>query len=318
MEQSAEPSVKQQLTFADVAKRWEQSEGPGLGETSRRHYVGALRAYVLPTLGERKLADIQRQTLTDLLNAKAKKYSRSSLKSMRLVMQMTLLWAERNGLIVRAAGWLAGIRLPRECGGRKIVRTQLEPGQTLAIVGHLCEPYATLALFLAMTGKRGEEAVGIQPEDLYSNNILHIRRVVYEGRVEELEGEELLPLDSPEHAELVRRMRALGEGHKWMFHNLRKDTPLNLGNARRRYLRPAAAKAGVRIGGWHDFRHTLQSKLRRGGVDPVVRAGIMGHSRVELGPEVYDKASIDEKRAALTLVAKELQANVQANQRDGD
>jgi integrase len=318
MEQPAEPPAKQQLTLADVAKQWEQSEGPGIGKTSRKHYVNALRAYVLPTLGERPLDSIQRQDVTGLLRDQAPKYSESALKSMRLVCQMVLRYAERNSLIVRPAGWLDGIRVPREHGGRQVVRTQLEPGQTLAIIGHLCEPHATLALFLAMTGKRGEEAVGIQPEDLDSNNMLHIRRVVYEGRVEELEREELLPLDSPEHAELIRRMRALGEGHKWVFHNLRKDSPLNLGNARRRYLRPAAKKAGVHIGGWHDFRHTLQSKLRRGGVDPVVRAGVMGHTRVELGPEVYDKASLDEKRTALALVAKDLQANVQANQAGSD
>jgi integrase len=318
MEQPAEPPAKQQLTFADVAKQWEQSEGPGIGKTSRKHYVNALRAYVLPTLGTRPLDTIQRQDITGLLRDQAPRYSESSLKSMRLVCQLVLRYAERNSLILRPAGWLDGIRLPRECGGRKIVRTQLEPGQTLAIIGHLCEPYATLALFLAMTGKRGEEAVGIQPEDLDSNNILHIRRVVYEGRVEELEREELLPLDSPEHAELIRRMRALGNGHKWVFHNRCKDTPLSLGNARRRYLKPAAKRAGVHIGGWHDFRHTLQSKLRRGGVDPVVRAGVMGHSRVELGPEVYDKASLDEKRTALALVAKDLQANVQANQGGSD
>jgi integrase len=314
MDEPVKPPAKQQLTFAEVAKRWEQSEGPGLGETSRRHYVNALRAYVLPTFADLKLDDIQRQTVSDLLIAKAEKYSRSSLRSMRLVCQMVLRYAERNSLIVRPAGWLDGIRLPRKCGGRKIVRTQPEPATTLAIIGNLCEPYSTLALFVAMTGKRGEEAVGIQPADLDSNNILHIRRIVYEGRVEELEREELLPLDAPEHADLVRRMRALGEGHKWVFHNRYKDTPLNLGNARRRYLKPAAKKAGVQIGGWHDFRHALQNKMRRSGVDPVVRAGVMGHRKVELGPEVYDKASLDEKRAALTLVAKDLQATVQASQ----
>lgn len=318
MEQPAKPPAKQQLTFADVAKQWEQSEGPGIDKTSRKHYVDALRAYVLPSLGTRPLESIQRQDVTGLLRDQAPKYSKSSLRSMRLVCQMVLRYAERNSLIVRPAGWLDGIRLPRECGGRKIVRTQLEAGQTLAIISHLVEPCSTLALFLAMAGKRGEEAVGIQPADLDSNNILHIRRVVYDGRVEELEREELIPLDAPEHAELIRRMRALGEGHKWVFHNLRKDTPLNLGNARKRYLHPAAKKAGVRVGGWHDFRHTLQSKLRRGGVDPVVRAGVMGHRKVELGPEVYDKASLDEKRAALALVAKDLQATVQANQGGSD
>jgi len=51
---------------------------------------------------------------------------------------------------------------------------------------------------------------------------------------------------------------ALGNGHNWVFHNRCKDTPLNLGNARRRYLKLAAKKAGVHIGGWHDFRHVAK------------------------------------------------------------
>jgi len=167
-------------------------------------------------------------------------------------------------------------------------------------------------LFLYATGKHGEDAIGIQPNDLDSDNILHIRRIVYEGRIEELEQEELVPLDGLEHRELVLRMRNLGEGHKWVFHNQRADTPLNLGNARRRYLHAACVKIGIKVGGWHDFRHTLQSKLRRNGVDPVVRAGVMGHTKVEIGPEVYDKASLDEKRAALTFVGRELMTNASA------
>ena len=69
-----------------------------------------------------------------------------------------LRYAERNGRIVRPAGWLDGIRLPRVCGGRKVVRTQLEPEQTLAIIGHLGEPYGTLALFL--TAARALAPVG--------------------------------------------------------------------------------------------------------------------------------------------------------------
>ena len=41
-------------------------------------------------------------------------------------------------------------------------------------------------------------------------------------------------------------------------------------------------------------------------VDPVIRAGVMDHRKVELGPEVYDHATLDEKREALRLVAREL------------
>ena len=312
----AEPKAKPtkvSFTLADTVEAWKLAEGPTMSESSKRHYYVALRVYVLPTLGDRRLDSIQRDDISALLNAQAVKYSRSSVKSMRTVCKMVLDWAVRSGKIVRPAGWLENIKLPRKTGGKKVMRTQLEPEQILALASQLHEPYSTLVLFLYATGKRGEEAIGIQPSDLDSNNILHIRRIVYDGRIEELEQEELVPIDSPEHQALVQRMRKLGEGHQWVFHAKRTDTPLNLGNARSRYLHPACAKIGIKIGGWHDFRHTLQSRLRRSGVDPVIRAGVMGHAEVELGPEVYDKASLAEKRAALAFVARELLAKPLAN-----
>jgi hypothetical protein len=46
--------------------------------------------------------------------------------------------------------------------------------------------------------------------------------------------------------------------------------------------------------------------MRRGGVDPVVRPGVPGHERVELAQEVYDKASVEDRRQALRLIGSEL------------
>jgi integrase len=223
------------MKFSELVEKWKQSEGPGMGDTTRQHYTNALRAYVLPKWKGRTIDGIQREDITNLLNSQAAKYSRSSLKSMRVVICLTLKWAERNGYIKRPTGWLEGVRLPRKTGGRKVVRTELDTSQTLGIIQHLKEPYATLVLFLGLTGRRIEEAIGIKPDDLGDDNVLRIRRVIYDGRVEELEQEQILPLDQPEHAELVRRLRSLGAGHQWVFHS-RKGTPLDPGNARRRHL----------------------------------------------------------------------------------
>ena len=44
----------------------------------------------------------------------------------------------------------------------------------------------------------------------------------------------------------------------------------------------------MKIGGWHDFRHTLNRKMRRAGVHPVVISGILGHKSVTLAAEVYE------------------------------
>jgi len=309
---NAVPPSAKAMKFSELVEKWTESEGKGMGDSTLAHYTNALRAYVLPTFADRTLDSIQREDITTLLNSQAKKYSKSSLRSMRLVMCMTLAWAEKNSYVQRPTGWLDGIRLPKKTAGRKVVRTELEPEQTLAIIAQLEEPYATLVLFLSLCGRRIEEAIGVKPTDLDSDNILHIRRVVYDGRVEELETEQVLPLDAAEHAELVQRLRALGDGHEWVFRS-RKGTPINPGNARRRYLHPAAAAVGVKVGGWHDFRHTLVRKMRRGGVNPVVISAVVGHKKVTLAAEVYDRANQSEIRDALGLVGRQLLPTVLPN-----
>jgi hypothetical protein len=87
----------------------------------------------------------------------------------------------------------------------------------------------------------------------------------------------------------------------------RERLPCLAGCNREEFLRshrPAAI--GVTIGGWHDFRHTLNRMARRNNVHPVVISGVLGHKKVELAPEVYDRASSADIRDALILVGKRL------------
>jgi len=108
-----------------------------------------------------------------------------------------------------------------------------------------------------------------------------------------------LPVDPA----LVSRMRSLGEG-EWIFCS-REGTPVNPGNALKRYVRPAATELRVHLGGWHDFRHTLTTTMRRG-VHPKVISGILGHAKVALAMNVYDHADVEDFRHPLAVVAEEL------------
>jgi integrase len=141
------------------------------------------------------------------------------------------------------------------------------------------------------------------------------QKVIYKGRVVPLSEKEqkkhIFPLHSLVHGELIRRMRSLGEGQKWIFRS-RANTPLNLGNGRRRYLHPTAKAMGIRVGGWHDFRHTLKRQMRRAGVDPVVVRDTLGHSKVEQ-QDVYDMAQRTEVGDALRLVGERMLQNVRQN-----
>ena len=306
--------VKKYSTLVD---EWKATEGRTLGNSTLKNYSNALRAYVLPTFKDTDIRTITRKTIQDFLVVQARKYGQSVLKTTRLVMRMTLAWAEQNGDLQQPNGWLAGIRIPKEFGGRTVERTELTPEQTLQFVSRMKEPYSTLVLLLARVGVRGEAAIGLQPGDLDAENVLRVKRIIYDGEPVLLNKKELkkhiFPLDAVVHAELIGRLRALGKDATWIFHT-RAGTPVNLGNARRRYLHPTAAAIGISVGGWHDFRHTLKRQMRRLNVDPVVVRDTLGHSKVEQ-QDVYDEAQRREVGDALRLVAlqsgRQLEPNVE-------
>jgi hypothetical protein len=124
---SVVPTAKA-MKFSHLAAEWKATEGAALGQSTLQHYISALRAYVTPDFANRDIRTINRKAVQDCLTKQAEKYSRSSLRSLRLVMRMTLAWAERNGYIRQPSGWLDGIRLPKKVGGHKVVRTELKPG----------------------------------------------------------------------------------------------------------------------------------------------------------------------------------------------
>jgi hypothetical protein len=116
--------------------------------------------HVLPKFGERKITGINREDIQNFLAEKARKYSESTLRSMRVVLGLTLGWANN-------CGWLeknpcTRVKLPKRTGGRRVTRTILTAGQMNAIAEKLKEPYATLILFLVATGLRIGEAIAIK------------------------------------------------------------------------------------------------------------------------------------------------------------
>lgn len=78
------------------------------------------------------------------------------------------------------------------------------------------------------------------------------------------------------------------------FHFLAAGTPVGGQNGLRGYLRPACEKLGIEIGGWHDFRHTLTTRLRKAHVHPRVLSDILGHSKVNLAMDTYDRSDAED------------------------
>jgi integrase len=249
-----------------------------------------------------QVSSVGRYDVEAFLARQARQYTRNTLRGMRVAFGRVLTWAI-------ACGWLeknpcAGVQLPR--AGKRIVRTVLKPEQVIAIAQNLDDPYATLVLFVAVTGLRIGEAIAIKWSD-FDGDVLHVQRRIYEGQVDETKTEDstrYLPIPEP----LLSRLRLLG-GSAWVFRSL-DGTPVNPGNALKRYVRPIVRELGISIGGWHDFRHTLTTRMRRGGVHPRVISDILGHADVQIAMNVYDHTEVEDFRAPLAEVASQLLRDV--------
>jgi integrase len=296
------PSME--MSFQELAERWREAEGPTMKTSTFQHYENALRAYVVPFFGKENITVINRERVQRFLAEQATNYSLSSLRSMRVVLSLVLGWAVANGWLERNP--CAGVKLPQKAHGKKVTRNVLTPEQVTALAGKLPEPYSTLMLFLTATGLRIGEAIAVKWSD-FEGNVLKISRRIYDGDVDAVKTKgsiRKLPIEPL----LMSRMRQLGDGD-WVFRS-RGGSPVNPGNALRRYIRPAAAELGIPLGGWHDFRHTLTTTMRRKGVHPKVISGILGHAKVSLAMDTYDHTDVEDFRQPLAVVAGELLSNV--------
>jgi integrase len=283
------------MTFQQLTERWQTAVGPTYKTSTLEHYTNALRAYVLPIWKDRRITAITHEMIQTFLAEQAKTYSKSTLRSMRAVMRLILGWAVKNELMRKNP--CEGIKLPVVANLKRCVtRHNLTPEQIFALVCMLPEPYATLVLFIAATGVRIGEAAAIKASD-FDGDVICISRRIYNGDVDSVKTRKSVRrLDvSPELKERMLRIA----GSEWIFCS-RAGTPIDDGNALRRYIHPACEKLNIVIGGWHDFRHTLTARLRKAGVHPVVVSGILGHNRVNLAMDAYDVADAEDIRRALT------------------
>jgi integrase len=289
------PPVPQRMTYGELAKHWQESEGPTQTKPTADRYAAVLRAWLLPSLKDRSISSITRNDIQLFLNGKASAYSKSSIRSMRLVLQMTLSFAHVNGWI--ATYPCVKIKTPRTTNeSRGVERAEMTEQQKLDIAAHLSEPYSTLVLLVTRIPVRIEEAIGVKGTDL-DGHVLTLRRVVYEGKAYDLQPNEQRKIPVMD-IELLARLKKLGTGREWVFQS-RNGTPINPCNARRRFLKPAAKELGIKLCGWHDFRHSLTTELRRNGTHPKVISDLLGHKKVNLAMDVYDRSNLQDFEQAL-------------------
>lgn len=299
----ASQKPKVEMTLSDLFGRWQKVASLSLKTSTYAHYVNALKSYVVPAFGNREIASIERYEIESFFATKAAKYSRSTIRSMRISLGVLLAYAVRNEWLKEDPS--KGVKLPRaeNCAGRRVQRKVLSPSQTSSIAEKLSEPYATLVLFLAVTGLRIGEAIAIKWSD-FDGDVLHVQRRMYDGKVDTTKSRDSkrrIPIPPA----LLERMKTLGNAGEWIFH-ARGGVPLNPGNSLKRYIHPVAKELNIDLGGWHDFRHTVATSMLRAGHGVKVVSELLGHADVSITLRTYDHVESEAFRAPLNQAANQL------------
>jgi integrase len=163
----------------------------------------------LPVFGKCQIARIKRYEIESFFARQATKYSRSTIRSMRISFGLLLSYAVENGWLKENP--VKGVKLPRaeNCAGRRVYLRVLSPSQTISIAKKLSEPYTTLVLFLAVTGLRIGEAIAIKWSD-FEGDVLHVQRRMYNGKVDTTKSRDSkrrIPIPPA----LLERLKALGD-----------------------------------------------------------------------------------------------------------
>jgi integrase len=276
---NSKPSVE--MTLSELVERWQGVIVPTLKTSTANVYVHSLNSRILPTLGTSPIKSLGRYEIEKFLAAKSKQYAKNTLREIRSSLSRVFSWAADCNWLDKNP--VHGVKLPNGTG-RKITRTVLTPVQVKAIASQLPEPYATLIIFLALTGLRIGEAVAIQWAD-FDGKVLNVSRRIYEGKADTLKTEKSKrPIPIP--ASLMKRVNKLNRSSEWVFTS-ENGTPVNPGNALRRYVQPIARKLGTKLSGFHDFRHTLATDLINSGVSAKAVSQILGHANVGITLNTY-------------------------------
>jgi integrase len=229
-----------------------------------------LRHSVLPHWGKRRIQEIGRRDVLDLID-RIKVRAPSMAVKVQASVGRVFNWALERGII--AASPLAGMKRPVREQARERV---LEPHE-LAAVWRGAEaigwPYGPIVKLLILTGARRSEVTGMAWSELDLERRLWIKPAVRvkSGR------EHRLPL-SPAAVDLLGSLPRV-DGSDFVFPNRTGTGPVQqLSDAKVRFDRLCG------VSGWrlHDLRRTCASMLAELGVRESVIAAILDHSQAGL------------------------------------
>jgi integrase len=281
--------------------------------TTAETYKRILRNRVIPRFGRKSPLAIEPLEVEQWLKElkKTENLQNPTLDKIRRVMTLVFKHAQRYGLIGRdpstnPMNWV------RQRTTSSYTAVVMNPRQAFEILLNIPEPRRTLVLTDAATALRVSEVLGLTWLDLnFDEQVIYVRRAYVWGHFKAPKSK-ASKAPVPMHPVLAGFLMAWRErtpysrDRDFVFPSfrLKGKKPLSASVMVRKYLRPAAIKAGVIYEdqqvrfGFHNFRHSLASSLVKLKCDPKTVQGILRHEDVRTTMQFYAQSDQESKLAA--------------------
>lgn len=290
-----------QLTLGEYLADWLTIHQHNIETKTAERYKQISRDYIIPNIGNSKLADLRTQHFRKLYaTLRDQGVSIRNIRMAHSVLHKCLNDAEDEGSLGFNPTHKA--KPPKMKKREMKVLSELEAMRLMAAAQK--SRYGALIHLALATGMRQGELLGLKWSDLdWNRNILRIQRQVQRvtkkgmifGPPKTDAGRRTIPLDQKtvrvlrEHVAQQRLDRA-STGEKWQDFDLifpsTIGTPQSPSNLLREF-KMLLGEAGVRVIRFHDLRHTAASHMLDQGVPISDVSKILGHSEPSTTLDIY-------------------------------
>ena len=296
-------------TFGVYADKWIKNYANiECKRSTAEGYDGVLRQYLLPRFTKKRLDEIKRDDVKELINELiAKGLSRNTIRNVLCVIRGIVNQAIEDGLIesnpaARLGRFTRSARTPDTKG---VALTQDEALQFLRAADDVCPEFHPLFLTALRAGLRRGELVALQWGDIQfggseddPNRFIVVQHNYVRREHTTTKSKKPRRVDLSKQLRDVlldlREQRLLASflaGKNNILSELVFPSPdgsiLDPDNLYHRYFQPVLTKAGIRKIRLHDLRHTFGSLLIQAGASLAYVKEQMGHSSIQVTVDIY-------------------------------
>ena len=299
-------TIQSHILFEDFVDIFKREHISTLSVGAQAKNLTLLKRHILPAVGNRKMCDIDTETVQAFLNAKKEAglawWTRRDLKNiLSTIFTKAEDWGYWDGRNPTARTVLGRKQWKRE-------RRILSDDQFRLLLAALPTHIQLMVLTAVSTGMRVSEVLGLRWRSVdLDRGLISVTERYYRGDTDEPKTERArreLPLGCL--VEAYRRHKpADAKGDGYVFEKGRH--PLDDRAILKNFIRPAAKRLGFYFCGfgWHSFRRQNLTRIQEEGATPFEAQVQAGHSRPNMTSE-YTIVSLERREQAVLRLQERL------------